>query len=182
MPDTNTYPHLALILGGASSGKSAFAERLATSACRPRAYIATSQPFDDEMEVKIAKHQRDRGPDWQTMEAPLDLGAALAELSYNSVVLIDCMTLWLSNQMQAEADIEIEVDSLLTTLSKSPNPVVCVSNELGMGLVPNTSLGRRFRDLQGILNKRLAEQADLVVFVTAGLPLVLKGGLPEGLA
>lgn len=177
-----SFPPLSLILGGARSGKSAFAERLATSTNRPRAYIATSQAFDAEMEAKIAKHRQDRGPDWQTIETPLDIGSALAEVTPNSVVLIDCLTLWLSNQMHAEADIDAEITNLLTVLSATPNPVICVSNEVGMGLVPDTPLGRQFRDFQGRLNREIAEQADLAVFVAAGLPLALKGTLPEGLA
>ncbi len=176
-----SIPHLSLILGGARSGKSAFAEKLAKSANRPRAYIATSQALDSEMEVKIAKHQQDRGPDWQTIEAPLDIEEALAQVSANSIVLIDCLTLWLSNQMHVDADIDAEVTNLLTVLSASLNPVICVSNEVGMGLVPDTPLGRQFRDAQGRLNRKIAEQADLAVFVAAGLPLTLKGTLPEGL-
>ena len=176
-----SFPRLSLILGGARSGKSAFAERLAITANRPRTYIATSQAFDAEMEAKIAKHRQDRGPDWQTIEAPLDIGAALAEVAPDSVVLIDCLTLWLSNQMHAEVDIEAEITKLLTVLSAEPNPVICVSNEVGMGLVPDTPLGRQFRELQGHLNRKIAEQADLAVFVAAGLPLTLKGALPEGM-
>jgi adenosylcobinamide kinase/adenosylcobinamide-phosphate guanylyltransferase len=176
-----SFPRLSLILGGARSGKSMFAERLATTANRPRAYVATSQAFDTEMEAKIAKHRQDRGPDWHTIEAPLDLEAALAEVSSNSIVMIDCLTLWLSNQMLAEADIDAEITKLLTVLSATPNPVICVSNEVGMGLVPDTPLGRQFRDHQGRLNHKIAEQSDLAVFVAAGLPLVLKGTLPEGM-
>ncbi len=176
-----SFPQLSLILGGARSGKSAFAEALATSANRPRTYIATSQAFDAEMVVKIAKHRHDRGLDWHTIEAPLDIGAALAEVAPGSAVLIDCLTLWLSNQMLGEADIDAEITKLLTVLSASPNPVICVSNEVGMGLVPDTPLGRQFRDLQGRVNRKIAEQSDLAVFVAAGLPLTLKGTLPEGL-
>ena len=175
------FPHLSLILGGARSGKSAFAEALATSANRPRTYIATSQAFDVEMKAKIAKHRQDRGPDWQTIEEPLDLVTALAAVTPKSVVLVDCLTLWLSNQMHAEVDTDSETTKLLTGLSTSPNPVICVSNEVGMGLVPDTPLGRQFRDLQGRLNRKVAEQADLAVFVAAGLPLTLKGTLPEGM-
>lgn len=181
MPNTKSFPLLSLVLGGARSGKSALAERLITIANRPRTYIATSQPFDKEMEVKIANHRESRGPDWHTIEAPLDLKPALAEAAPNSVVLIDCLTLWLSNQMHAETDIDVEIENLLNALNSAPIPVVCVSNEVGMGLVPETKLGRQFRDFQGKLNQKVAEQADLVVFVAAGLPLVLKGNVPEGL-
>lgn len=179
MPNTKPFPHLTLVLGGARSGKSAFAERLVTSANCPRTYIATSQPFDEEMAVKIANHRESRGPDWHTIEAPLHLKPALVEAAPNSVVLIDCLTLWLSNQMHADADIDVEIDSLLNVLNSTHMPMVCVSNEVGMGLVPETKLGRRFRDFQGKLNQKIAEQSDLVVFVAAGLPLVLKGSLPE---
>ena len=180
MPDMTTFPQLSLVLGGARSGKSAFAEGLATSANRPRAYIATSQAFDVEMEAKIAKHRQDRGPKWQTIEAPLDIAQALGAVQPDSVILIDCLTLWLSNQMHAGADIETEISSLLTLLTKSTMPIVCVSNEVGMGLVPDTPLGRRFRDYQGSLNRQVAGKAGLAVFVAAGLPLTLKGSLPEG--
>lgn len=178
MPNTDLFPHLSLVLGGARSGKSVFAERLVTSANRPRTYIATSQSFDQEMEDKIAKHRESRGPDWHTIETPLDVKQALTEASQNSVVLIDCLTLWLSNQMHAEADIDAEVADLLIAINRAPTPIVCVSNEVGMGLVPETKLGRRFRDFQGKLNQQIAKQADLAVFVAAGLPLVLKGTLP----
>lgn len=181
MPNTKPFPCLSLVLGGARSGKSAFAERLITSANRPRTYIATSQPFDEEMETKIANHRESRGPDWHTIEAALHLKPALVGVAPNSVVLIDCLTLWLSNQMHGDADIDAEIENLLLVLNTAPFPVVCVSNEVGMGLVPETKLGRRFRDFQGKLNQRIAEQANLVIFVAAGLPLVLKGDLPEEL-
>ena len=182
MPNTKSFPHLTLVLGGARSGKSAFAETLVTSANRPRTYIATSQPFDEEMETKIANHRESRGPDWHTIEAPLDLNPALVAAAPNSIVLIDCLTLWLSNQMHADADIDVEIENLLLVLNSVPIPVVCVSNEVGMGLVPETKLGRRFRDFQGKLNQKFAEQANLVVFVAAGLPLTLKGSFPGGIA
>ncbi len=105
----------------------------------------------------------------------------MAKVAPNAIVLIDCLTLWLSNQMQAEVDIDNEIAKLLTALSASPNPVICVSNEVGMGLVPDTPLGRQFRNLQGRLNRKIAERSDLAVFVVAGLPLTLKGTLPEGI-
>ena len=174
------FPALSLILGGARSGKSGFAERLVCRADVPKTYIATAQAFDDEMRARIAQHRQDRGDSWHTLEAPLDLVAALEQVT-SGVVLVDCLTLWLSNHMLAENDMDAAVSALLSTLSAMPVPVVCVSNEVGMGLVPDTPLGRRFRDAQGALNQQLAARADLAVFVAAGLPVVLKGTLPEGL-
>ncbi|MHA1128568.1 MAG: bifunctional adenosylcobinamide kinase/adenosylcobinamide-phosphate guanylyltransferase [Alphaproteobacteria bacterium] len=172
------FPDLTLILGGARSGKSAFAERLVVVTGKPRTYIATAQAFDPEMEAKIAQHKMDRGQGWNTIEAPLDVVGALAEAPVGGVILIDCLTLWLSNQMLAEADVDAEITRLLTALTTAQNPIVCVSNEVGMGLVPENALGRRFRDAQGTLNRQLAERAALAVFVVAGLPLTLKGHMP----
>ncbi len=168
---------LALVLGGASSGKSAFAEGLVTATGRPRVYIATAQARDDEMKRKIARHRDARGPDWRTVEAPRDVAAALRNVTPQEIALIDCATLWLSNQILAEVDLDQSEDELCGALKTCSAPVVVVSNEVGLGLVPDTPLGRRFRDAQGRLNNRLAAQADLAVFVTAGLPLVLKGSL-----
>ncbi len=175
------FPDLTLVLGGARSGKSAWAERLVRVAARPKVYIATAQAFDGEMEERIAQHKQQRGDGWTLIEAPSDIAGALAGMDSGSVVLIDCLTLWLGNRMLAEADIAAEAAALLDVLAEAPVPVVCVSNEVGMGLVPDNALGRKFRDAQGALNRDLAARADLVVFVAAGLPLVLKGALPEGM-
>ena len=172
------FPNLTLVLGGASSGKSDFAEQMVVGTGKPRTYIATAQAFDAEMKAKIARHQTDREQGWTTIEAPLDLVTALAEVPAEGIILIDCLTLWLSNQMLAEADIDAETARLLTALISTQTPIVCVSNEVGMGLVPENALGRRFRDAQGMLNRKLAERADLAVFVAAGLPIALKGQLP----
>ena len=171
-------PALSLVVGGARSGKSAFAEGLVTGSGRPRRYIATAEAWDDEMRARIAQHQTDRGADWTTVEAPLDLAAALSEARAEEVVLIDCATLWLTNHLLADHDLQAEGDRLLAALSACPAPVVIVSNETGWGIVPDNALARRFRDAQGRLNQRFATQADLVVTVIAGLPLVLKGLLP----
>lgn len=166
--------NLTIILGGARSGKSAFAEQLAMNSGLPKTYIATAQALDGEMADRIAAH-RARRHDWTTTEVPLDLVAALKRVPDGSVVLIDCLTLWLSNHLLAESD--ADVDGLLTAIETLPSSVICVSNEVGMGLVPDNALGRKFRDAQGVLNCRIAERADLAVFVAAGLPLVLKGAL-----
>lgn len=171
-----------LILGGARSGKSALGERLARRLGDDRVYIATAQAFDGEMTARIARHQEDRGTDWETLEAPLDLPAVLAAVGPGRVVLIDCLTLWLSNILLAERDVAAAQNALLSTLDQVPGPVIAVSNEVGLGIVPDTPLGRHFRDAQGRLNQAVVARADTAVFVVAGLPLVLKGHLPEGLA
>jgi adenosylcobinamide kinase/adenosylcobinamide-phosphate guanylyltransferase len=171
-------PPLALVVGGARSGKSAFAERLVTATARPRRYIATAEAWDDEMRARIAQHRQDRGAGWTTVEAPLDLCAALSAAQADEVVLIDCATLWLTNHLLADHDLHAEGTALLAALAACPAPVIIVSNETGWGIVPDNALARRFRDAQGRLNQRLAAQADLVVTVIAGLPLALKGAIP----
>ena len=169
-----TLHNLTLVLGGASSGKSAHAEALVTATRRPRVYVATAEPWDAEMADRIARHRAARGPGWRTLEAPRDLPAALATVTPAEAVLIDCATLWLSNLMLAEADLPAAEDALLTALAACPAPVVIVSNETGQGIVPDNALARRFRTAQGGLNQRLAARARTVIAVIAGLPLPLK--------
>jgi adenosylcobinamide kinase/adenosylcobinamide-phosphate guanylyltransferase len=130
------------------------------------------------MRTRIAQHQRDRGGDWLTVEAPLDLAAALAAARPAEVVLIDCATLWLTNHLLADHDLPARTEALIAALAACQAPVIIVSNEVGWGIVPDNALARRFRDEQGRLNQRLAATSDLVVTVIAGLPLVLKGQLP----
>ena len=175
---TGSLPPLTLVIGGARSGKSAFAEGLVAGSRRARRYIATAEAWDDEMRARIAQHRRDRGEDWVTLEAPLDLPAALSTAQAGEAVLIDCATLWLTNHLLAEHDLAAETLSLIAALSACPAPVIIVSNETGWGIVPENALARRFRDEQGRLNQRLATEAALVVTVIAGLPLVLKGQPP----
>jgi adenosylcobinamide kinase/adenosylcobinamide-phosphate guanylyltransferase len=168
---------LTVVTGGAKSGKSRFAEGLATASGRPRVYIATAEAWDDEMRSRIAAHLKDRGTGWQTVEAPRDVAGALALVGPEAVVLLDCATLWLTNHMLADADLARESVTLLQALKNCPAPVIVVTNELGWSIVPDNALARRFRDAQGRLNQQLAAQADLVVAVISGLPLVLKGAL-----
>jgi len=170
--------NLTLVLGGAASGKSAFAEGLVTASGRARAYVATAEAWDAEMAARIARHRAARGPGWRTVEAPLGAAGALRTVAPGEVALLDCATLWLTNQMLAEADLAAAEAGLMDAIEACAGPCVVVSNEVGMGIVPDTPLGRRFRDAQGGLNQRLAARADLVVLVAAGLPLVLKGALP----
>lgn len=164
---------ITLVLGGARSGKSRHAEGLCVG---ERHYIATAQPFDDEMKARIAKHQSDRGKAWITHEVTSDLAGKLREIDGRGrVILVDCLTLWLSNLMLVDEDWPGLADVLATLLPAMAADVVLVSNEVGLSIVPENALARRFRDAQGILNQRIAAAADRVVFVAAGLPLVLKG-------
>ena len=169
---------LTLVLGGARSGKSRHAEELITALAPPWVYVATAEAGDAEMAERIAVHRSRRGAAWQTIEAPHDLAGALAGAMVDAAVLVDCMTLWLSNRMLANADPNADIDRLERALDDRSGPVVLVANEVGSGIVPDNALGRRFRDLQGVLNQRLAARADRVVLMVAGLPLVVKEYAP----
>lgn len=168
-------PRLTLVIGGTRSGKSRHAEQFAASIPPPWTYIATAQAFDDEMRLRIAEHQSRRDARWRTVEAPIDLADAIDAISKpDHMILIDCLTLWLSNIMLREQDIATATDQLIGALKRSPGPIIVVSNEVGLGIVPDTPLGRRFRDAQGWLNQGVAAIADRVVFMTAGIPLIIK--------
>jgi len=179
MPDEILLlPHLSLLIGGARSGKSRLAERLVSGTGLVRRYIATAEAWDDEMRDRIARHRADRGAGWITVEAPLALATALAEARAGEVVLVDCATLWLTNHLLADHDLDAEGEGLIAALAACAAPVVVVSNEVGWGIVPENALARAFRDAQGRLNQRIAAEAGLVVGVMAGLPMVLKGRMP----
>ena len=168
-----------LVLGGARCGKSAFAEKLVTESGLERIYLATAEPGDAEMAERIAAHRARRGSGWRTIEEPQALEARLAEnAGEGRALLVECLTLWVSNLMLAGADTEVRGRALCETARRLPGLLVLVSNEVGLGLVPETPLGRRFRDAQGRLNQAVAAIATHVVFVAAGLPLSLKGALP----
>jgi adenosylcobinamide kinase / adenosylcobinamide-phosphate guanylyltransferase len=169
---------LTLVLGGARSGKSRYAESLFAVSPPPWAYVATAEAGDHEMVVRIRAHRARRGASWRTIEAPRDLPAALAQCG-TMPVLVDCLTLWLSNLVLAAADIEKEIERLEKSLAATKAPAVLVTNEVGSGIVPEHALGRQFRDLQGILNQRIAARADRVVLMVAGLPLAVKGALEK---
>ncbi|MEO9598905.1 bifunctional adenosylcobinamide kinase/adenosylcobinamide-phosphate guanylyltransferase [Parasphingorhabdus sp.] len=167
--------HITLILGGTRSGKSSFAQDLAEKNGDKLVYVATAQAFDEEMEDRIHRHQNDRGSGWQTVEETRDLASVItAYSSPETMLLIDCLTIWLSNLMLAEADLETAQDQLVKALSEAPGPIIMVSNEVGAGIVPETPLGRRFRDESGWMNQRVAAAAHDVALITAGLPLWLK--------
>ena len=164
---------VTLVLGGARSGKSRHAESLCAG---ERHYVATAQAFDDEMRARIAKHRDDRGAGWVTHEVTMELAETLRQIdSAGRSILVDCLTLWLSNIMLADRPWQPMADALVATLPALKADIVFVSNEVGMGIVPENALGRAFRDAQGILNQQIAAAAGKVVFVAAGLPLVLKG-------
>jgi adenosylcobinamide kinase / adenosylcobinamide-phosphate guanylyltransferase len=171
-------PALTLILGGARSGKSRHAEALVASAASCGTYIATAEAGDAEMAARIAEHRARRGAFWRTVEAPLDLSAAiLVHADPLRPILVDCLTLWISNLLCVNRVVEHESEKLRAALHTAGGPVVLVANEVGLGLVPETPLGRRFRDAAGRLNQDIAALAGRVVFVAAGLPLVLKGAV-----
>jgi adenosylcobinamide kinase / adenosylcobinamide-phosphate guanylyltransferase len=163
------------VLGGARSGKSRYAESLITARPQPWVYIATAQAHDDEMAARIAEHKARREAGWQTIEAPHELPEALNAAPRGAAVLVDCLTLWLSNVMHGALDIGKLTLQLEEALHARVGTTVLVSNEVGLGIVPDNALGRSFRDAQGRLNQRLAAQAGRVVFMVAGLPLIVKG-------
>lgn len=165
---------LTLVLGGARSGKSAHAEALVAQAPPPWSYLATAQAWDDEMAERIALHRSRRGEGWLTLDAPHDLAGALAALPPDRPVLVDCLTLWLTNRMLAEADMSAESAALADALAARAGVTVAVSNEVGLSIVPDNALARRFRDAQGRLNQMIAARAASVVFMVAGLPLQVK--------
>jgi adenosylcobinamide kinase/adenosylcobinamide-phosphate guanylyltransferase len=166
---------LTLVLGGARSGKSVCAERLLTTLPAPWAYIATAEAFDEEMRGRIAAHKARRGDGWVQWEVPRDLAGALSDKVGGRPCLVDCLTLWLSNMMLDGRDIESETNVLIQALSIRTAPSILVSNEVGLGIVPDNALARAFRDAAGLLNQRIAAIADRVIFVAAGLPITLKG-------
>jgi adenosylcobinamide kinase/adenosylcobinamide-phosphate guanylyltransferase len=178
--DMHSLPHLTLVLGGARSGKSRYAETLIESRAATAIYLATAEAHDGEMAERIARHRVRRAAArsairWRTIEEPLALAPCLAELAHPDYpVLVDCLTLWLSNLMLAGRDVAAETAGLVAAIPSLAGPVVVVANEVGLGIVPDTVLGRAFRDHAGFLNQSLATVADHVVFLAAGLPLVLK--------
>jgi adenosylcobinamide kinase/adenosylcobinamide-phosphate guanylyltransferase len=171
----NRDVRLTLVLGGARSGKSAHAEHLALASGLSPVYVATAQALDDEMTRRIAAHRARRGPDWRTVEEPLDLvGTLRREGAPERAVLVDCLTLWLTNLMVAGRTVEAECARLLDALPGLAGPVVLVSNEVGQGITPDNAMARRFIDHAGRLHQGSARQADAVVLMTAGLAQRLK--------
>jgi adenosylcobinamide kinase/adenosylcobinamide-phosphate guanylyltransferase len=173
--DAGAQRLVALVIGGARSGKSRYAESLIEAEEPPWIYVATAEAGDAEMANRIALHRARRDRRWQTVEAPHDPASALAAAPAGSRVLIDCLTLWLSNRLLADAAIDRDIDALERAVTEHGGAVVLVSNEVGCGIVPDNALARRFQDMQGTLNQRIAAKASRVVLMVAGLPHVVKG-------
>ena len=170
-----TMDHSLLVLGGARSGKSRYAQARAEATGLDRCFIATAQGFDDEMQDRITRHRQDRDALWQTVEAPMALADAIcANAAPRRVLLIDCLTLWTSNLLLGDRDIDAATDNLVAAIAAAPGPIILVANEVGLGIVPDNALARRFRDEAGRLHQRLAAQAGRVVFMVAGLPMQVK--------
>ena len=164
-----------LVLGGARSGKSRYAQQRAEALPGEWVFVATAQALDAEMAARIARHRADRGKRWRTIEAPLDIAAIIAaESRAERVVLVDCLTLWASNLMFAERDHREQAGQLARAIANAAGPVILVANEVGLGIVPDNALARRFRDVAGEINQIVAASVDEAVFMAAGLPLKLK--------
>lgn len=168
-----------LVLGGARSGKSTFALNLCNRMKGKRYFLATAQAFDDEMEYRIKRHQEERGGEWTTVEESIDIIKKIKELDEDkTIILVDCLTLWLSNlYMKYESDVDMvhqEIEMFVKGISDIKGRLVLVSNEVGMGIVPENKLARMYRDASGTMNRRIAEAADKVIITFAGLPLALK--------
>ncbi|MEJ7933753.1 bifunctional adenosylcobinamide kinase/adenosylcobinamide-phosphate guanylyltransferase [Sphingobium sp. AN558] len=164
-----------LVLGGARSGKSGYAQGRAEALEGNLVFVATAQAFDEEMADRIALHRADRGPRWTTAEAPVDLASIIDRHSQpHNVLLIDCLTLWTSNLLLADQDIIVATELLVSATTRAPGPLIFVANEVGLGIVPDNPLARRFRDEAGRVNQAIAAAVDEVTFVAAGLPLRLK--------
>ncbi|OGW31909.1 MAG: bifunctional adenosylcobinamide kinase/adenosylcobinamide-phosphate guanylyltransferase [Nitrospirae bacterium GWC2_42_7] len=167
---------IIFITGGTRSGKSSFALQKAMKLQGKRAYIATAEALDEEMEERIKKHKKDRGNDWDTYEEPLKIPGVLKKIeSQYAVIVLDCLTLWLSNLLHSNKNAEEEIESFCNSLSTIHGSLFIVSNEVGMGIVPENELARKFRDLAGIINQKVARASDEVFMVVAGIPVKIKG-------
>ncbi|MCP3729821.1 bifunctional adenosylcobinamide kinase/adenosylcobinamide-phosphate guanylyltransferase [Sphingomonas sp. MG17] len=169
-------PHSLFVLGGARSGKSRYAQQRAEALSGRHVFIATAEAFDDEMRDRIARHRADRDLRWETVDAPRELVAAIdAQSGQGAVVLVDCLTLWASNLLLAEADLDLAAIELCASIQRFEGALVLVSNEVGFSIVPENPLARRFRDVAGRLNQHVASSVAEAQMVVAGIPLLLKG-------
>lgn len=170
---------ITLVLGGARSGKSAFAETLAHDGGEQRVYVATAERVDDEMAARIETHRARRGTHWRTVEAPIELAETIRRESVpRACLLVDCLTVWLGNLMHRGHDVDAAREALLESLAAARGPVVLVANEVGLGIVPDNAMARAFRDHAGRLGQAVAAVAGRVYFVAAGIPMIMKGAPP----
>ncbi len=166
---------MTFIIGGARSGKSRFALKNASSNSGEKAYIATAEALDDEMRGRIEKHKRERSDEWITFEEPLKIASLINDFSSKyDVILIDCLTLWLSNLLLSNKQIVEEIDCLVSNLNTCKSSLYIVSNEVGQGIVPDNEIARLFREFSGLLNQKVSEISDEVYLMTAGIPLKIK--------
>jgi adenosylcobinamide kinase/adenosylcobinamide-phosphate guanylyltransferase len=178
MTSESSRPAIHLVIGAARSGKSRYAESVAQDSGLTKLYLATARVLDEEMAARVTRHKLDRGVGWFTVEEPIALAAAIANRAApDRVILVDCLTLWLTNLMIEGEDIAGHVAALATALERARGPVVLVSNEVGGGIVPDNAMAREFRDLQGRLNQDMAALASHVTLVVAGIPLAIKGSV-----
>ena len=173
------FPQFVLVIGGASSGKSRFAETVVLGSGRSPVYLATALPEDDEMREKISLHRARRSSGWLTVEEPLEVDRVISSRASGEIVLLECATLWLLNQMSSERDPEAASGALIRSIAEAPCPVVVVSNEIGLGVVPSDSFSRTFLSRHGELNRTLSKSADSAILIVAGLPFALKGEIPR---
>ena len=173
------FPKVVLITGGARAGKSRYAERLMNARPARHAVVATAVAGDAEMAERIARHKAERDAGWEVIEQPISIRSAIRNAARpDRIVLVDCLTLWISNLMAEGRDIEIEIQGLVGTLQIAAGPVIIVSNEVGFGVVPDNPLARAFRDNLGRANQAVAAASECAVLMAAGIPIVLKGVLP----
>ncbi|MCW5773463.1 MAG: bifunctional adenosylcobinamide kinase/adenosylcobinamide-phosphate guanylyltransferase [Rhodospirillaceae bacterium] len=174
------FPKVTLVTGGARAGKSRYAERLMQSRPGRHVMVATAIAGDDEMAARITRHRAERDPNWETIEQPISVRSAIRNAARpDRIVLVDCLTLWISNLMGENRDIDLEVAGLVGTLRTASGPVMLISNEVGLGIVPDNALARAYRDHLGRTNQAVAAMADCVLFLVAGIPLVVKGEAPR---
>ena len=173
------FPNLTLITGGLSSGKSLWAENFVKKANKQKVYVATAQPLDDELSQKIKLHQARRGQDWKLLEEPFTNGEFFCRFGEGDIILLECLSTWVGNLLFKNVNLEEYLGKFLENLASSKAKIVVVSVESGLGVIPNDQISRTFVKELGNLNQLIAQASDLVVMITAGIPMAIKGNLPQ---
>ncbi len=179
MKKFSEYPNRTLVTGGISSGKSLWAESFVNQTNKQKVYVATAQPLDDELKQKIKLHQARRGKDWQLLEAPFTKGEIFSQFGEEDLILLECLSTWLGNLLYKEVNLEEHLGIFLANLANCKANIVVVTVETGLGVIPKDQLSRTFMKELGSLNQSIARRSELVVLVTAGIPLAIKGSLPQ---